>query len=66
VVPRAVLDAVVKRKIPESKGKVAIRWAPCHHGMARPQVADGRQYLQKWRVAANILNKQSRRAHKGL
>ena len=29
----------------------------CHHGVARPQVADGD--LQIWRVAANLLNKQS-------
>jgi hypothetical protein len=41
-----------------------VRWVPCHHGMARPQVADG-DGLQIWRVAANILNKQSRAADKG-
>jgi hypothetical protein len=35
-------------------------WVPCHHGMARPQVADGGNSLQFWRVAANILNEQSR------
>jgi hypothetical protein len=29
-----------------------------HHGMARPQVADGGDALQVWRVAANIINKQ--------
>jgi hypothetical protein len=34
------------------------------HGMTRPQVADG-DVLQIWRVAANILNKQSRTADKG-
>jgi hypothetical protein len=22
------------------------RWVPCHHGMARPQVADGEDALQ--------------------
>jgi hypothetical protein len=33
--------------------------------MARPQVADGGDGLQIWRVAANILNKQSRTAEKG-
>jgi hypothetical protein len=32
--------------------------------MERPQVADGRDGLQIWRVAANILNKQSRTANK--
>jgi hypothetical protein len=37
-----------------------VRWVTCHHGMARPQVADGGEGLQIWRVAANILNKQSR------
>jgi hypothetical protein len=41
-----------------------VKWVPCHHGMARPQVADGGDGLQVWRVAANILNKQSRRADK--
>jgi hypothetical protein len=33
--------------------------------MARPQVADGGDGLQIWRVAANILNKQSRTADWG-
>jgi hypothetical protein len=33
--------------------------------MTRPQVADGGEGLQIWRVAANILNKQSRTADKG-
>jgi hypothetical protein len=33
--------------------------------MARPQVADGGEGLQVWRVAANILNKQFRTADKG-
>jgi hypothetical protein len=33
--------------------------------MARPQVADGRDTLQILRVAANILNKESRTADKG-
>jgi hypothetical protein len=42
-----------------------VRWVPFHHGMARPQVADGGDALQFWRVAANILNKQSRTADKG-
>jgi hypothetical protein len=41
------------------------RWVPCHHGMAHPQVADGREGLQLWRVVWNILNKQSRKADKG-
>jgi hypothetical protein len=42
-----------------------VRWVPCHHSMARPQVADGRDSFQIRRVAANILNKQSRTADKG-
>jgi hypothetical protein len=33
--------------------------------MARPQVADGEDGLQIWRVAANVLNKQSRTVDKG-
>jgi hypothetical protein len=46
--------------------KVHVKWVPCHHGMARPQVADGGDALQFWREAANILNKQSRAADKGV
>jgi hypothetical protein len=38
---------------------------PAHHSMSRPQVADGGDTLQVWRVAANMLNKQSRTADKG-
>jgi hypothetical protein len=37
-------------------------WVPRHHGMARPQAENGGGGLQMWRVAANILNKQSRTA----
>jgi hypothetical protein len=37
-----------------------------YHGIARPQVAQYiRSYPPIWRVAANILNKQSRKADKG-
>jgi hypothetical protein len=47
-------------------GKVHVKWVPRRHSMARPQVADGGDGLQIWRVAANILlNKQSRTADKG-
>jgi hypothetical protein len=42
-----------------------VRWVPCHQGMVRPQVADGGDDLQFWRVAANILNKQSRTVDRG-
>jgi hypothetical protein len=38
---------------------------PCHHGMVRPQVGDEGDCLQIWRVAANILNKQSQTVDKG-
>jgi hypothetical protein len=44
---------------------ILVKWVPCQHGMARPQVADGGEGLQIWMVAANILNKQSRTADKG-
>jgi hypothetical protein len=26
--------------------EIHIRWVPCHHGMARPQVVDGGDSLQ--------------------
>jgi hypothetical protein len=42
-----------------------VKWVHCHHGMARPRVADRGDGLQIWRVAANILNKQSRTADSG-
>jgi hypothetical protein len=38
---------------------------PCHHGMAHPQVVDGGDDLRIWKVAVNILNKQSRTADMG-
>jgi hypothetical protein len=44
---------------------VHVKWVPLHHDMARPQVSDGGDGLQKWSVAANILNKQSRTAEEG-
>jgi hypothetical protein len=43
-------------------GTFHVRWVPCQHGMARPQVAGGGGGLQTWRVAANVLTKQSRTA----
>jgi hypothetical protein len=46
-------------------GRSHVKWVPCHHGTARPQIADGGEGLQIWRVAANMLNKQSRTADKG-
>jgi hypothetical protein len=44
---------------------IHVRWILCHQGIASPQVADGGDCLQVWRVAANILNKQSQKADKG-
>jgi hypothetical protein len=46
------------------KSKCHVTWVPCHHGMARPRVADGGDGLQIWKVAAIILNKQSRTANR--
>jgi len=37
----------------------------CHHGMGRPYVTNGEDGFQIWKVAVNILNKQSRTADKG-
>jgi hypothetical protein len=42
-----------------------VKRVPRHHGMARPQVADGGGF-HIWSVAANILNKKSPTADKGL
>jgi hypothetical protein len=42
-----------------------VRWVPCHHSMALSQVAGGGDGLQIWRVAANILTKQSWTADNG-
>jgi hypothetical protein len=44
---------------------IHVKWVPCHHGMARHQVTNGGDGLQIWRVATNILNKQSRTADRG-
>jgi hypothetical protein len=45
--------------------KYHIRSVPCHHGMGHPQVVDGGDGLQIWRVATTILNKQSQTADYG-
>jgi hypothetical protein len=39
--------------------------SPCHNSITRLQVVDGRDSLQNWRLAANILNKQPRTNDKG-
>jgi hypothetical protein len=44
--------------------KVPSQVCPCHHGMTRLRVADKGDGLHMWRVAVNILNKQSRTADK--
>jgi hypothetical protein len=44
---------------------VHVKWVPCHHGMARPQISDGGEGLQIRRVAENIVNKQARTVDKG-
>jgi hypothetical protein len=41
-----------------------VRWVTCRHGLARTQVEGGGDGLQVWKVAENILNKQSRPADK--
>jgi hypothetical protein len=41
-------------------------WVPTHHSTVRPPVEDGGDGLQIRMVAANILDKQSRTADKGL
>jgi hypothetical protein len=38
---------------------------PCHYSMARPRVEDGRDGLQLWKLAANMVNKQPRTNDKG-
>jgi hypothetical protein len=38
---------------------------PCHHGVARPRVADEGDDIQIWKVVVNTLNKQLRTANKG-
>jgi len=42
-----------------------IKWLPCHPYIARPEVADGGDGLQIWRVGVNILNTQTWTAEKG-
>jgi hypothetical protein len=45
--------------------KAHVKWVHCHHGMARPRVADRGDRLQIKRVAANVLNMQSQTAESG-
>jgi hypothetical protein len=56
----------IETLIPPPPSRLApVKWVHCHHGMARPRVADRGDGLQIWRVAANILNKQSGTADMG-
>jgi hypothetical protein len=54
-----------KNLIQLSEFSIHVRWVPQQHGIARPQFMDGEEGFGIWRVAANILHKQSRRADKG-
>jgi hypothetical protein len=45
--------------------KPHVKWVHCHHAMERPRVADRRDGIQIWRVAVNMLNKQSQTADSG-
>jgi hypothetical protein len=51
------INQITRRLISEGSNihSSHVMWVPCHHGMARPQVADGGDAVQ-------ILNKQSRTA----
>jgi hypothetical protein len=42
-----------------------VKWIICHHGTARPHVANGEEAVLILRVTENILNKRSRTADKG-
>jgi hypothetical protein len=53
------VNFVSDSNINTSKSNCHVMWVPCHYSMARPQVADGGDGLQIWRVAAIILNKKS-------
>jgi hypothetical protein len=59
------LNVALFMRIVLSEGSFHVRWVPCHHGMASPQVADGGDGLWIWRVAVNILNKHLQTADKG-
>jgi hypothetical protein len=47
------------------KSKCHVKWVACHNGMARPQVADGGDGIQIWRVAVIILIGESRTCDRG-
>jgi hypothetical protein len=42
-----------------------VRWVPCHHSMACPQVAVGGIGFELWSIAVNVLN-MLQTANKGL
>jgi hypothetical protein len=47
-------------------GSWLAKWVPWHHDVARPQVTDVWKGFQMRSVAAAVLNKQTRRARKGV
>jgi hypothetical protein len=42
-----------------------VRWVSCQHGIEHPQVADGGDGVELWKLAADILIKQSWTVDKG-
>jgi hypothetical protein len=50
---------------PDGFFHIHVKWVSCHHGMEHPHAADREDGLQTWRVAVNILNKQSQTASRG-
>jgi len=56
------ITTVVIRTVTETE---ILSVGPCHNGLLLPRFADGEDRLQTWRVAAKILNNQSRIAVKG-
>jgi hypothetical protein len=57
---------VLVRSLHPVYGAVYVMWLPCHHGMASRPFEDGGDGPQIWRVAANVLNKQSKAVGTGL
>jgi hypothetical protein len=48
--------AVVYCSLKETTDNCHVKWVPCHHGMARPQIADGGDGLQIRRVKVKSHN----------
>ena len=58
-----ILNYLCKSKF--CNNSCALYVGPCFHGTSRPQVTDRGYGLQKWKVAANMLNKQPWTADRG-